>query len=93
MPDPNGVEPILATAFICYSKPDEPSGNPAVWVAKALKEFLAEQSPKQVEDEPRFRHQIQPDGQTRSLCLSCFDSVAVTTDLELIAASEATHTC
>jgi hypothetical protein len=86
------ADPVSALAFFCYAKSNEPGGNPATWITAALKKFLAEDSDSRTEAE-RFRHQIQPDQQTRSLCLSCGESVCVSLIATEIEEAERIHQC
>ena len=55
--------------------------NPVLWASQT----------KPAED--RFRHQTDPDGQTRSLCLSCFDVVVVSFSSEEVSKAESEHDC
>ena len=64
VPVPSGDEPIEAIAFVCWDKEHEPSGNPAKFIAKKLKEFLAETIAVQAV-ESKFRRQTHPDGRIR----------------------------
>jgi hypothetical protein len=74
VPDPNAQEPILAQAFLAYDKADQPTGNPATYVADALKEFLS--STKAIEARPdKFRRMLGPNGQTVSMCNDCFETI------------------
>ena len=93
VPDLLAPDPIPATAFFCYDKQDEPSGNPAKWIASVLKRFLTESATQPAGEEERFRRQLQPDGCTRSLCLTCFDSVCVSADLNECSFAEQLHAC
>lgn len=94
VPDPKAKEPIPAIAFFLYDKAYGSVGNHSTWIAGILKKFLSEESPIAAEaGSDRFKHQLQPDGLTRSLCLTCFDSVAVTADQDELAGAQAAHEC
>jgi hypothetical protein len=90
--DRNAPEPILAAPFAYYSKGNDPGGNYADYVAKALKEFLSNHVSIQAEEE-RFKRQYHSDGRTISLCLTCFETVAMSADLDEVEIFEGTHQC
>jgi hypothetical protein len=92
VPDPNAPEPILAIPFLYYSKADDPGGNYSDYVAKAIKKFLVEHVEIRVEEE-RFKRQNHSDGQTISLCLTCYETVAISADLDEVELLEGTHQC
>jgi hypothetical protein len=92
VPDPNAPEPIPAIPFFFYSKADDPGGNYADHVAKAIKKFLVEHVEIRVEED-RFRHQNHSDGRTISLCMKCGETVAMSIDLEEVEIFESTHEC
>ena len=92
VPDPKASGTVPAVAFLCYPKKDEPAGNPAKWVADALKAFLVEEV---IRDNPtaRFRRTIDSDGRTHSLCLNCCEHVFMSDVPAEIEAAEASHVC
>jgi hypothetical protein len=92
VPDPQAPEPIPARAFVCYDKDQEPKGNPAKFLADLLKKFLAETVNLKVEED-RFKRQVDSDGTTISLCLGCWDTVAMSADISEIELAESTHEC
>jgi hypothetical protein len=93
VPDLLMSDPIPATAFFCYDKQNEPAGNPPSWISAVLQKFLAEESPAPTTEDEKFRRQLQPDGFTRSLCHTCYATVAVTADLQECKAAEDAHQC
>ncbi len=92
VPDPLAPEPILAIPFFFYPKDEDPGGNRTKHVADALKKFLSEQITVRVEEE-RFKRQFHGDGRTISLCLTCFETVAMSMDIEEVELLEGTHQC
>jgi hypothetical protein len=92
VPDLNAPEPIPAIPFLFYSKPDDPGGNYADHVAKAIKKFLQQNVVIRVEED-RFKRQTHSDGRTISLCLTCFETVAMSADLDEVELLEGTHQC
>jgi hypothetical protein len=89
--DPTAAEPIPAVAFLCYDKAHDPGGNYPKFIIGKLRKFLA--GVKVAKPEERFKRQTDPDGRTRSLCLSCFASVCVSADRCEIEAAETAHCC
>jgi hypothetical protein len=90
VPDPKAPEPIRAVAFLCYPKSATAGYNPKE-INGILKDFLA--AIIEHTEEERFRHQGEPDGKTRSLCYTCFETVVVSDSPEEIAAAEEQHHC
>jgi len=72
--EPNGPEPILARAFLAYDKSDAPTGNPAQYVADALKAFLIPLVAVRATPD-RFRRQTLADGKIVSLCYECCEAI------------------
>jgi hypothetical protein len=91
VPNPQAREPILARAFVCWDKSEEPKGNPAKFLAGVLKKFLAETIEIQ-KTEDRFRRQTHPDGRIISLCHECCEVVFSIDDSEADLAED-THEC
>jgi hypothetical protein len=91
VPNPNGPEPILARAFVCYDKSEESKGDPAKALAKALKKFLSDTRPVEL-TEDRFRRQVHPDGRTISACFACYEIIFSANDEEADIA-EGVHEC
>lgn len=92
--NPPGSTPIPATAFFCYDKSEEPSGNPAKWLAAELKKFLGEENiGKQFIEEEAFRRFLQDDGQTRSICMKCCETLFVSSVMAELEMAEASHRC
>ena len=90
--DPQAPEPIPATAFLLHPRGETPKGNPAKWVADALKQFLS--STVEIDsEEDKFKRSTDADGKIRSICYVCFDSVAVSYALADIEVAESTHEC
>jgi hypothetical protein len=89
--NPHGPEPILARAFVCYDKNQEPKGNPTKFLADVLKKFLAE-AIKIEKTEIRFRRQIHPDGRVISICYECCELIFSSDDNEADFAED-THAC
>ena len=87
------THPTPATAFFVYDKDDEPPGNPAKWIAQALRSFLAEEAATEPVPEEAFRHFPHDDGKTISLCLKCCATVFVSGIEAEIEMAEATHKC
>lgn len=72
--NPNGPEPILARAFLCYDKDRQPKGDPAKFIAENLKKFF--EKIKKIEAvEDRFRRQDLPDGTIVSMCYACYETI------------------
>jgi hypothetical protein len=71
-------EPILAIPFLVHPRSQMPGGNPADYVAEALKKFLTENIEIKAEED-RFKHQTMADGSVRSMCYTCWETVAVST--------------
>lgn len=96
VPDSKAPEPIPAKAFFILDKTEDRGGNYTKMIVESLRDFLAEESSLSMAAgaaEDRFRRQTQPDGNIRSLCLTCWESVAVTTDSAERDAAEAIHQC
>jgi len=93
VPDPDTLDPVTAIAFFCYPKKQEPGGNPATWIAKALKSFLVEEVDKGDIDAEKFRRFKLPDGQIRSLCCVCFETIFVSEMDAEIEMAERSHIC
>lgn len=91
VPDPNAPEPILARAFLCYDKDQEPKENPAKYLAKSLRKFLCRVIKVQVVPD-RFRRQINGDGRIISLCYECFEVIFSGSEEEADSV-ESTHEC
>ena len=91
--NPAGSEPVEATAFLCYDKPNDPGGNYAKMVAEALKDFLAASIVERGRTDERFRRQAGESGTAVSLCLKCFRVIGITANLEEIERLESMHTC
>lgn len=72
--DPNDSEPIVAQAFLAYDKSDQPTGNPAKYLAHTLKEFLASTGKVEAKTD-KFRRMPGPNGQTVSMCNDCFETI------------------
>lgn len=88
--EPDGPEPILARAFLCYDKSQEIKGNPAKELAEVLKEFL--KGTIYVKATPdRFRRQTVTQG-IMSLCLECYENV-ISIDEDLADIAESAHEC
>ncbi len=85
--------PMPADAFFCYDKSQEPSGNPVTWIVKELKRFLTDESTVPCSTEERFRRVLQGDGNTRSLCMTCCETVAVTGEEPELSLAETLHVC
>jgi hypothetical protein len=88
--EPNSAEPILAIPFYVYPKSSDPGGNAPKNLNNRLRKFLA--ATVEVEVEERFRHQNE-NGGIRSLCLTCFGTVIVSSDISEVEAAEANHHC
>ena len=71
VPDYNGPEPIIARAFICWDKKEEPKNNYIPFLAKILKDFLAERIEITTE-ENIFIDRMDGEGVTHSLCERCY---------------------
>jgi hypothetical protein len=89
--DPDGPEPILAQAFLAYDKSDQPAGNPAKYVADALKAFLIPLVAVRATPD-RFRRQTLADGKIVSLCYECCETLFSANDEEADGV-EASHQC
>jgi hypothetical protein len=90
--DPAAIEPIPATAFLCYDKADTPKGDHVKYLYQVLKEFLAEIVEVKVEEE-RFRRITNSDGEIVSLCYACCETVAIAADIAEVELAEGTHHC
>lgn len=86
--NPDGPGPIRATIFWIYPKP-EPKGNAVQHINEALRRFLAG-TVAPAEASERFKRQTS-DGEHRSTCLRCCETVAVSRVLEEIELAEAGH--
>jgi hypothetical protein len=71
VPDYRAPEPILAKAFVCWDKDDEPKNNYIPFLAKVLKEFLRERIEVRVE-ESIFIDRVDQNGVMHSLCGLCY---------------------
>jgi hypothetical protein len=91
-PDPKALDPVPATAFLVYPRSENPKGNPATYLAKVLKKFLTENVQIGSKEE-RFRHQNMIDGSIRSMCLECWETVSLSSDMADIEMAEAGHEC
>jgi len=89
--NPQGPEPILAKAFLCYDKNQEPTGNPTKFLAETLKKFLSEVT-KVETTEVRFRRQVHPDGRVISICYECCELIFSSDDNDADLAED-THVC
>lgn len=89
--DPNGPEPILAQAFLAYDRADAPSGNPAEYVAEALKAFLIPLVAVRTTPD-RFRRQSLANGKIVSLCYECCETIFSQNEEEADG-QEAAHVC
>jgi hypothetical protein len=90
VPDPQAAEPVEATPFLAYPRSENPSGNPAKYVADALKRFLSKTIIKT--EEVKFKRQIDSAGRTISLCMDCWGAVCdPTADITEIEIAEGTH--
>jgi hypothetical protein len=85
------AEPVIAVPFLCFDRSDAPTGNPAMYIAKALKKY-ATHVVVEKRSEEEFKHQLDS-GKTRSLCLKCFATVIVSEDVDQIAQAESSHSC
>jgi hypothetical protein len=74
IPNPNGPEPILARPFIAWDKSEAPKKNQQVFIADALKKFLAETIKIGVEEEV-FHHTVDGQGRHIAMCLKCWEHV------------------
>lgn len=75
VPEPNGSEPIIARAFLCYDKDRGPKKNHEKFVAKTLKKYLVEVE-RRIEATPeRFRRQDLKDGKVVSMCYECGETL------------------
>ena len=92
VPDPKAAEPIPATAFFCYPKTEDPSGNRAKAIADRLRRFLAH-TVERAEAIEAFKHQNDGRGGIISLCLTCFQTVAQSADPVEIGSAELAHEC
>lgn len=91
VPDPNAPEPILAQAFLAYDKSDQPTGNPATYVADALKEFFS--ATVEIKATPdKFRRMPGPNNQIVSMCNECFETI-FSADHSEADITEAGHEC
>lgn len=68
--DPDGPEPVVAQAFLAYDKNDDPGGNPAEFLAKALKSFFSATIAVQAAPD-KFRRMAAENGQIASMCNDC----------------------
>ena len=90
--DLGAKEPICATAFVCYDKDETPTGDHPKFLVGELKKFLADLRLPE-EEEPRFRHQTNENGQIISLCSLCYGLVLIAHDRKAVLAAEETHQC
>jgi hypothetical protein len=92
VPDSKALEPIPATAFLCYDKTDTPTTDHVKFVAKAIKKFLTTTIEVRVVDNP-FRRQINGNGEIISLCEQCCELVLISADEADIDIAEGAHQC
>jgi hypothetical protein len=91
VPDPKAPEPIPARAFLCYDKDEEPSGNPAKFLALRLKDYLS--GVVRVEAKPeRFKRQVLQDGTIVLICHTCYEVIRSPDHAEADII-ESTHEC
>jgi hypothetical protein len=91
VPDPSCAEPIPAIAFLCYDKTNDPGGNPAFFIAGALKEFLSETV--KIEPKPeRFHRQTLAERRYISTCYECFEQF-ISSSKEEADLRESGHEC
>jgi hypothetical protein len=92
VPDPS-ARPYRLVAATVYAK-----NKTSQLSVKELAKILAAVTTPEVDtgkqaDPELFRHMIQDDGQTRSLCLVCCESVAVSFDSQAIEDGQRQHKC
>jgi hypothetical protein len=92
VPDPDAPEPTPAIAFLCYPKNQDPNQEYSKYLAGVLKEFLGETIKLEVE-ESKFKRQEDGEGNTVSICLVCYETIAISTEIGDVELSERTHEC
>jgi hypothetical protein len=92
VPDAKAPEPIAAVAFLCYDRGNAPRGDYVKYLVGILKKFLAQTvTVEAVED--KFKRQTDQEGQTISLCYTCWATICISADIGEIEVAEQTHEC
>jgi hypothetical protein len=89
VPHPDGPEPILARPFVCWDKSEAPKKNQQVFIAKALKKFLAETVVIDAKEDT-FTYHVDGNGVHIAVCQLCWDNEQ-SADLEELEVLKDTH--